>query len=39
MHRTCYRSGADEFLDKPFEIEQLLATMRRMTSAGELQVV
>lgn len=39
MHRACYRNGADEFLDKPFEIEQLLATMRRMTAASELQVV
>ncbi|HEY0407361.1 MAG TPA: response regulator [Pyrinomonadaceae bacterium] len=39
MRRACYRSGADEFLDKPFEIEQLLATMRRMTTEGELQVV
>lgn len=39
MQRACRRSGADEFLDKPFEIEQLLATMRRMTADGELQVV
>lgn len=27
---ACYACGADEFLDKPFETEQLLATMRRM---------
>src|SRR6266542_3859455 len=27
---ACYAIGADEFLDKPFEMEKLLATMRRM---------
>lgn len=27
---TCYAVGADEFLDKPFDTEKLLATMRRM---------
>lgn len=39
MQRACRRSGADEFLDKPFEIEKLLSTMRRITALGELQVV
>lgn len=28
--KACYAVGADEFLDKPFDTEQLLATMRRM---------
>jgi DNA-binding response OmpR family regulator len=28
--KACYDVGADEFLDKPFETEQLLAAMRRM---------
>ncbi len=27
---ACYAIGADEFLDKPFDTEKLLATMRRM---------
>jgi DNA-binding NtrC family response regulator len=27
---ACYAFGADEFLDKPFDTEQLLSTMRRM---------
>ena len=27
---ACYGVGADEFLDKPFDTEKLLATMRRM---------
>ena len=28
--KACYAVGADEFLDKPFDIEQLLTTMRRI---------
>ena len=28
--KACYAVGADEFLDKPFDTEKLLATMRRM---------
>ncbi|MGH9929625.1 MAG: response regulator [Pyrinomonadaceae bacterium] len=27
---ACYAVGADEFLNKPFDTEKLLATMRRM---------
>src|SRR5467141_3525425 len=27
---ACFAVGADEFLDKPFDTEKLLATMRRM---------
>ncbi len=27
--RACFDGGADGFLDKPFEVEQLLATVRR----------
>ncbi|MDT4896674.1 MAG: two-component system, NtrC family, response regulator [Acidobacteriota bacterium] len=30
MRVACFANGADEFLDKPFEIEQLLAVMRRI---------
>jgi DNA-binding response OmpR family regulator len=30
MRKTCYAIGADEFLDKPFDVEQLLSTMRRL---------
>ena len=29
---ACYAVGADEFLDKPFDTELLLTTMRRMAS-------
>ena len=28
--KACYAVGADEFLDKPFDTEHLLSTMRRM---------
>ena len=28
--KACYAVGADEFLDKPFDTEKLLATMRRI---------
>jgi DNA-binding response OmpR family regulator len=28
--KACYAAGADEYLDKPFETEQLRATMRRL---------
>jgi DNA-binding response OmpR family regulator len=30
MRVACFANGADEFLDKPFEIEQLLTVMRRI---------
>jgi len=28
--KACFAVGADEFLEKPFETEKLLSTMRRM---------
>jgi len=30
MRVACFANGADEFLNKPFEIEQLLAVLRRI---------
>lgn len=30
IRNACYAAGADEFLDKPFETEKLLSTVRRM---------
>lgn len=36
--RACYAAGADEFLDKPFETEVLLASLRRMASQRALDV-
>ena len=36
--KACYAAGADEFLDKPFETEALLASLRRMASQRALDV-
>ena len=36
--KACYAVGADVFLDKPFEIEQLLAAMRRIAPKQALNV-
>ncbi len=33
MQQACFDGGADEFLDKPFEIEHLLGLMRRHAPA------
>ena len=30
MRGACIANGADEFLDKPFDVEQLLATVRQL---------
>lgn len=29
VERTCFENGADEVFDKPFDVEQLLASLRR----------
>jgi DNA-binding response OmpR family regulator len=34
--KACYDAGADAFLDKPFETETLLASLRRMASRRTL---
>jgi DNA-binding NtrC family response regulator len=39
MQEACFANGADEFLDKPFEIEQLLAAMRRITPERSFDMV
>lgn len=31
VQEACFANGADEFLDKPFDIERLLAAMHRIT--------
>ncbi|MGH9882452.1 MAG: response regulator [Pyrinomonadaceae bacterium] len=36
--KACYAVGADEFLGKPFDTEQLLSTMRRM-APRQLEVI
>lgn len=39
MEKACYAVGADEFLDKPFETEELLQTMRRIAPGSRLDFV
>jgi DNA-binding response OmpR family regulator len=39
MQEACFANGADEFLDKPFEIEHLLAAMRRMAPEHSFEMV
>ena len=39
MQEACFANGADEVLDKPFEIEQLLAAMRRIAPERTFDMV
>jgi DNA-binding response OmpR family regulator len=39
MQRACLDGGADGFMDKPFEIEQLLSTVRRYAPERRLDAV
>lgn len=39
MQKACLDGGADGFLDKPFEVEQLLATIRRYAPERRLDAV
>jgi two-component system NtrC family response regulator len=34
--KACYARGADEFFEKPFDTEKLLATMRRLAPLRQL---
>jgi CheY-like chemotaxis protein len=36
--KACYAAGADAFLDKPFETEALLASLRRMATQRKQDV-
>jgi DNA-binding response OmpR family regulator len=39
VQEACLANGADEVLDKPFEIEQLLAAMRRIAPERAFEAV
>lgn len=39
MQQACLDGGADGFMDKPFEIEQLLSTVRRYAPERRLDTV
>jgi DNA-binding response OmpR family regulator len=38
MRGACIANGADEFLDKPFDVEQLLAAVRQLAPDRALQL-
>lgn len=38
IRRKCYAAGADEFFDKPFEIEELLASICRLSPVHKLEL-
>jgi CheY-like chemotaxis protein len=38
IRRRCYAAGADEFFDKPFEIEDLLASICRLSPVHKLEM-
>lgn len=39
MQKSCFKEGADAFLGKPFDIEQLLAAVRRYAPEYRLDAV
>ena len=38
IRRRCYAAGADEYFDKPFEIEDLLASICRLSPVHKLEL-
>lgn len=38
IRRRCYAAGADEFFDKPFEIEDLLASICRLSPLHKVEL-
>lgn len=38
IRRKCYAAGADEFFEKPFEIEDLLASICRLSPVHKLEL-
>ncbi len=39
VQQACFDGGADGFLDKPFEVEQLLSTVRRYAPERRLDAI
>ncbi len=39
VQQACYDAGADEFFDKPFEIQEMLASIGRLTPAHRLELI
>jgi len=39
VQRACYEAGADEFFDKPFEIQDMLASICRLSPVHRLELI
>jgi DNA-binding response OmpR family regulator len=39
VQRACYEAGADEFFDKPFEIQDMLASICRLSPVHKLELI
>jgi len=39
VQQACYEKGADEFFDKPFEIQDMLASICRLTPIHRLELI
>jgi len=39
MQKVCLQNGADGFLSKPLDVEQLVAAVRRSTAAHQLEAM
>jgi DNA-binding response OmpR family regulator len=39
VQEACFKAGADEFFDKPFEIDDLLATICRLSPVHRLELI
>jgi DNA-binding NtrC family response regulator len=39
VQQACYAAGADEFFDKPFEIQDMLASICRMSPVHRLELI
>jgi two-component system response regulator ChvI len=39
VQQACFEAGADEFFDKPFEIQDMLATICRLSPVHRLELI
>jgi DNA-binding response OmpR family regulator len=39
VQKACYAAGADEFFDKPFEVQEMLASICRLSPVHRLELI
>jgi DNA-binding NtrC family response regulator len=39
VQKACYNAGADEFFDKPFEIQEMLSSICRLSPVHRLELI